>query len=426
MRPWIRRTAAAAFGAALALAPPVTAPWAEATRGDPAGRWTGAWGASLQRPADPGAPWGGWSPQGFAEQSLRQVARVTATGPRIRVRLSHRYGAQPVRLARATVAASARGAAVRPDTLRELRFSGERETVLPIGAERLSDPVHLPVRAGEKLTVTFYFATATGPVSYHMDALTTSYRAEGDRTGHASADVFETATSPSLYLLAGIEVAARHGRGTVVAFGDSITDGYGSTPGTDRRYPDRLADQLHAGGRAYGVVNAGLSGNRLLTDSGCFGERGLARFRHEVLDRPGVRSVVVLLGINDIGAGGQPDFGCGTAPEVTADRLIEGHRALIRAAKRRGVTTVGATLTPFEGYASYHTPEKERVRDQVNRWLRTSGAYDTVVDLDRLLADPRPGRGDALAPGYDSGDGIHPNDAGMDAVAEAVADALPG
>ncbi|MGW1147476.1 GDSL-type esterase/lipase family protein, partial [Streptomyces sp. NPDC002454] len=130
--------------------------------------------------------------------------------------------------------------------------------------------------------------------------------------------------------------------------------------------------------------------------------------------------------INDIGAGGQPDFGCGTAPEVTADRLVEGHRALIRAAKRRGVTTVGATLTPFEGYASYHTPEKERVRDEVNRWLRTSGAYDTVVDLDRLLADPRPGRGDALAPGYDSGDGIHPNDAGMDAVAEAVADALPG
>ncbi|MGX2998858.1 SGNH/GDSL hydrolase family protein [Streptomyces sp. JNUCC 64] len=425
MRAWFQRAAVTALSAAVALIPALTAPPAAATGQGPEPGWTGAWGAAPHHPAPPEWPWGGWSAQGFTDQSVRQTAKVTATGPRLRVTLSHRYGTGPVRLTGATVARTDRGAAVHPGTVRALRFSGRSGTVLAPGAERSSDPVALPVRAGEKLTVTLYFATATGPLTYHLDGLGTAYRAEGDHTRTTSGAAFEGATSGSLYLLAGIDVAERHGRGTVVAFGDSITDGYGSTPDTDRRYPDRLADRLRAGGRRLGVVNAGIGGNRLLTDSRCYGERGLARFGPDVLDRAGVRAVVVLLGVNDIGAGGLTDPDCGSPPVVTAERLIEGHRALIRAAERRGLTTVGATLTPFQGFAYYHTPEKERVRDEVNHWIRTSGAYDTVVDLDRVLADPRPGHGDALAPHYDAGDGIHPNDAGMDAIAEAVAARLP-
>ncbi|MFF2020466.1 SGNH/GDSL hydrolase family protein [Streptomyces sp. NPDC058171] len=421
-RTW--RTATTALGAALALAVSA-APPAVADNDRRPGPWTSAWGTALQHPAAPDLPWGGWSSEGFTDQSVRQVMRISATGSHLRVRLSHRYGAQPIRLARATVARSAGGAAVRPGTLRDLRFSGRAATVLPTGAERFSDPVALPVRAGEKLTVTLYFAAPTGPVTHHGDGLATSYRARGDQTRGTAGDPFTGDTSASFYLLAGVDVTRGRGPGTVVAFGDSITDGYGSTPDTDRRYPDRLAERLHAWGRPHGVVNAGISGNRLLTESPCFGADGLTRFRHDVLGRADVRTVVVLLGINDIGAGGAPDFGCGSPPAVTAEQLIEGHRALIRAAERSGVTAVGATLTPFKNFPFYYTPDKERVRDEVNHWIRTSGAYDTVVDLDRVLSDPRPGRGDELAAGYDAGDGIHPNDAGMDALAEAVAARLP-
>ncbi|MFF8956537.1 SGNH/GDSL hydrolase family protein [Streptomyces sp. NPDC014894] len=447
MRSWkrpFRGTAlAAALLAAVAAAPAPAAPKAPAAEGPTQGRtdgtgtsggasgdmsggaWTAAWGAGLHRPVPP-LPWSwpNWAWDGFADQSLRQTVRVAAEGSQLRIRLSNRYGHRPLHLARATVARAGQGAAVRPGTVRELRFDGRGGTVVPVGSEQRSDPVRLPVRALEKVTVTFHFAAGTGPATFHEDGLATAHRAVGDRTREISGDAFGE-TSESHYLLSGVEVRGARNEGAVVAFGDSITDGYGSTPGADRRYPDRLAERLLADGRRLGVVNAGISGNMLLTDSACYGDRGAGRFRHDVLGRAGVRTAVVLIGINDIGGGGLADRGCGHRPAVDAKQLVEGHRKLIRDARRHGVTVVGATLTPFRGYAPYYTPEKEAVRDAVNHWIRTSGAYDAVVDLDRLLADPRPGHGDALAPAYDSGDGIHPGDAGMDAIAEAVAARIP-
>ncbi|MFB7469435.1 SGNH/GDSL hydrolase family protein [Kitasatospora sp. NPDC056184] len=391
-----------------------------------AGTWTGAWGSGLVRPTAP-QPWSwpNWAWEGFADQSLRQVVRSGAEGSQLRVRLSNQYGHGPLRLTRATVARAAEGASALPGTVRELRFSGRAEAVVPTGEDLLSDALRLPVRPLERLAVTLYFAGATGPVGFHEDGLATAYRAAGDRTQDTAGDAFGGATSESHYLLAGVEVRGARTEGGVVAFGDSLTDGWGSTPGTDRRYPDRLAERLLADGRRLAVVNAGISGNQLLTDSPCYGDRALDRFRRDVLDRPGVRTAVVLIGINDIGASGLPDWGCGSTLAVTAGQVIEGHRALIRAAHRRGVTVIGATLTPFRGYAAYHSPQKERVRDAVNRWIRTSGAYDAVADLDRVLADPRPGHRTELAPAYDSGDGLHPNDAGTAAMAEAVADLVP-
>ncbi|MFI1885352.1 SGNH/GDSL hydrolase family protein [Streptomyces jumonjinensis] len=388
--------------------------------------WTSAWGSALHS-AVPPPPWAGpnWSMEGFSDQSLRQTVRVTAAGTNLRVRLSNRYGRQPLQIARATVAKTAEGAAVRAGTLRELRFAGRAGTVVPTGAERLSDAAALTVRPLEKLTLTLYFAAGTGPATFHLEGFATSYRASGDRAGDASGAAFGQETTQSLYFLSGVEVAGARTEGSVVAFGDSITDGYASTPGADRRYPDRLSERLLADGRRLGVVNAGISGNMLLTDSRCFGEKGLTRFRPEVLDRAGVRTAVVLIGINDIGGGGLPDVSCAVRPVVGAEQIIAGHRELIRSVRQRGVTVVGATMTPFKNYQPYYTPEKEEVRDAVNHWIRTSGAYDAVVDLDRALADPRPGHGDELAPAYDFGDGIHPNDAGMKALAEAVADRLP-
>ncbi|MCX4661985.1 SGNH/GDSL hydrolase family protein [Streptomyces uncialis] len=427
MRSRNRRIRLSALGIAAVVAATAAAPAPAAGSHSGTAResgWTRAWGAALHRPVAPlPGSWPNWAWDGFADQSVRQVVRVGAAGSEVRVEVSNRHGHKPLRLTRASVARAAEGASVRAGSVRELRFGGRSSAVVPVGEQWSSDPVRLPVRPLEKLTVTLHFAGRTGPVTYLEDGLTNAYRAAGDRTHHTSGDAFDE-TSQAHYLVRGVEVRGRRTEGAVVAFGDSITAGWGSTPGADRRYPDRLGERLLADGRRLSVVNSGISGNMLLTDSLCFGDKGTARFRDDALGLAGVRTAVVMLGVNDIGGGGLPDRGCGVRPVVSAKQLIEGHRKLIRAADRRGITLIGATLTPFKGYGPYYTPEKERVRDAVNHWLRTSGAYGSVVDLDRVLADRRPGHGDEMAPVFDSGDGLHPGDAGMDAIAQAVADHL--
>ncbi|MFE7133731.1 SGNH/GDSL hydrolase family protein [Streptomyces sp. NPDC057638] len=392
-----------------------TAPRAVAGR---ASGWASAWGTAHQYPVALAAWPHNWSVEGFSDQSLRQVVRVSAGGGQVRIRVSNRYGSAPLALTGATVARAGDGATVQPGSVRTLRFGAARGVRVAAGRDRVSDPVSLPVRPLEKLTVTFHFARPTGPVSFHYMGLTTTYRAGGDRTHDTSGQPF-TATSGSLYALAGVEVAGPRADGTVVAFGDSITDGAGSTQDADNRYPDQLAERLAADGSPLGVVNAGLGGNRLLSDSACFGESGLGRFRHDVLDRPGVTTAVVLLGINDISASGTPDIGCGLAPSVTAQQLIAAHATLARQARARGIKAVGATLMPFKGVGfGYYSEAKDAIRKEVNAWIRTSGAYDAVVDLDRVMADPADP--DRLSPGYDAGDHLHTNDAGMDAMAEAI------
>ncbi|MEV4657041.1 GDSL-type esterase/lipase family protein [Micromonospora sp. NPDC049301] len=410
----------AALTALFVLAPAIPASAATTQRDAPAG-WVAAWSAAHHHPV-PGNDWDGpnWSIPGFTNQSVRQVVRVSAAGSLVRIRLSNRYGSQPLRLAGATVGRPTSGAAVQPGTLRPLTFHHRLSTTLAAGTESTSDPLFLPVRALDALSVTLYFAGPSGPATFHQSGLTTTYRASGDhRFDHRSA-AFAGETSQSWYHLTGVDVAGSpRTRGTVVTFGDSHTDGYGSTPGADNRYPDQLAEHLVAAGRPLAVVNAGISGNKLLADSPCYGERGVSRFRHDVLGQPGVRAAVVLIGINDIGAGGYPDFGCGASPVVTVGQLVDGHRALIRAARARGVTVIGATMPPVRHATGYDSPEKEAVRDELNHWIRTGGEYDAVVDLDRILADPADP--DALRPAYDHGDHLHLNDAGATAAAAAVA-----
>ncbi|MBY6307343.1 SGNH/GDSL hydrolase family protein (plasmid) [Streptomyces clavuligerus] len=433
-----------------AEAPPIAAARLSALAS--ANDWSGAWAAAHQYPvAAPVHPYN-WSVEGFGEQSVRQVVRLSAGGRQLRVRLSNRYGKAPLRIADATVARSGRGAALGPGGLRTLRFGDAREVTIAPGAERVSDSFRLPVRPLTRLTVTLYLTGSAGPVSFHAEGLTTAYRADGNRTRDVTGRPFQGPTTLATYALSDVEVSgpvpgatnatnaentedaedAENGRsagrsdsrrnaaeGTVVAFGDSITDGSGSTPDTDRRYPDRLAELLTAAGSRLAVVNTGISGNRLLSDNLCYGERALTRFRHDVLARPGVRTAVVLIGINDIGAARSPDTGCGVTPESTARQLIDGHKALIRAARAQGVTVVGATLLPFRNALyGYWSPAKNALRKEVNHWLRTSGAYDRVVDLDRVLRDPADP--DRLLAAYDAGDHLHPNDAGMDAIARAV------
>lgn len=378
------------------------------------GRWTGAWATSMVAP-DPGFPAGNWS-GGFANHSLRQVIRVSRGGSNVRIRVSNVFGDAPLRLAGASVGQAGEGASVQPGSLRPLMFGQSVPTVVPAGGEAVSDATVMRVSPLERLTVTLYFAEPTGPATFHPLAIATSYRATGDHRFDRDGGAFGEA-SQSWYYLAGVEVTGRTSgqRGAVVAFGDSITDGTFSTPDANNRYPDELAERLVDAGRPMGVLNAGVVGNRVLAGAPGLGEKATARFQRDVLDQPGVRTVIVLEGINDIGFGEG-----GLGERVIAPQLIDGYRALIRAAHARGVRLVGATITPSKGaiYPGYDTDRGEAVREAVNHWIRTGGEYDAVVDFDRALADPADP--DRLRDAYDSGDGLHPNDAGMHALAEAI------
>ncbi|MFC8091566.1 SGNH/GDSL hydrolase family protein [Streptomyces sp. NPDC057301] len=375
--------------------------------------FTTSWTASPQLPSEGFTP--NWSREGFWRQSLRQVVRLSAGGGRVRVRLSHAYGTSPVRIAGASVGRTAAGAAVEPGSLTRLTFGGAGEAEIPARGELVSDDVPLAVAAGESVTVTLHFDTATGPATFHAQAFTTSYRSEGDRSAEPGGEGFDAATE-SWYFLSAVEVDA--GRTDAVAlFGDSITDGFGSTPGADRRWSDALVERT---GRP--VLNAGIGGNLLLNDSAWYGEKGVHRLRRDVLDRPGVDTLVVLLGLNDIGfseTDEQPTYK--PAPVLEAGELIAGHRELIRQGRAAGVRVIGATLLPFGG--SDHWGERAaKVSHELNEWIRSSGEYDAVVDLNRALADPADP--DRLRPSYDFGDHLHPNDAGYEVMAEAVSAAL--
>ncbi|WP_078966653.1 SGNH/GDSL hydrolase family protein [Streptomyces sp. WM6378] len=381
--------------------------------------WGAAWAASPQLPATGFTP--NWSQEGFSHQSVRQVVRVTEGGDQVRIRLSNAYGTSPLALTGATVAKAGQGADVQPGSVRELTFGGEKSVSIPARGELRSDAARLGLDRLESVTVTLYFAGTTGPATFHAQGFADTYRAEGDHRADPSSRAFAAATSRSWYYLSGVEVGGGARRDGVALFGDSITDGFGSTSGANRRYSDALAERT---GRP--VVNAGIGGNLVLNDSAWYGERSAARFGRDVLDQPGVSTVVVLEGVNDIGfsearKGPKPQPTYLPAPVVSSAQLIAGYRELIRQAHSRGLRAVGATLLPLKG-SDHWGRHSARVSDEVNEWIRTSGAFDAVADFDKALAsktDP-----DRLAPSYDSGDALHPNDAGYRVMAEVLAKLL--
>ncbi|AWS47053.1 SGNH/GDSL hydrolase family protein [Streptosporangium sp. 'caverna'] len=376
--------------------------------------WSATWSTSPQRPGPNYTP--NWSEQGFANQTIRQVVRISAGGIAVRVRLSNAYGSAPLKVTGATVARTANGAAIRPGSLRHLTVNRARSFTIPAGGELASDAVPLPLGALDSVTVTLYLAAPTGPATYHAQAMATSYRATGDHRADGSAAAFGE-TSLSWYYLSGVDVIGAPRREGVVAFGDSLTDGYGATFEADNRYPDELAERLAAAGRPRAVLNQGISGNRVTVDSAWLGDRATSRFRRDVLSQPGVGTVVILEGINDLGMTEAPSPMNAPLTEVSAGELIAAHRDLIRQAHAGGLRVIGATLPPMKG-SRYYTARSETKRDEVNTWIRTSGEYDAVADLDRALASPTDG--DQLNPAFDSGDHLHPNDAGYRAMAHAI------
>ncbi len=392
-------------------------------------RWVGTWGTSaVVRPRAPG----GQAPTGqpaqarpaqarrgganrtlptFNNQTLRQIVRVSLGGERVRVVLSNAFGTAPLTIGAAHLALRAAESAIVPASDRELTFSGRPGMTIPAGSVAFSDPVEVDVPGRADLAIDLYLPDAveatTSPFTTHTGAWQTSYISpEGDHTGTAEMPVADT--TQSWFFLARVEVVVPEQTGVLVAFGDSITDGTRSTPDTNNRWPDHFAQRLAAQRVQLGVLNAGISGNRVLSDGSSFS--GLARFDRDVLAATGVTHVTVLLGTNDIG-------GARENPSPTAEDIIAGHRQFIDRAHAQGLTIYGATLAPFEG-ANYWTSVGELKRQALNDWIRTSDLYDAVIDFDAVLRDPA--EPTKLRSEYDSGDHLHPNDAGYEAMANAV------
>jgi lysophospholipase L1-like esterase len=351
----------------------------------------------------------------FTNQTLRQVVHTSIGGNRARVVLSNRFGTAPLTIAAARVALRDKEAEIVPQSDRALTFSGRPTITIPAGAMVYSDPVELNVPPMGDLTIDFYFpgdTNTSSPLTMHNGAFQTNYVSQtGNHAGEAALPV--VATTPSWFLLSRVEVMAPEAVGAVVTFGDSITDGTRSTPDTNNRWPDLLAKRLtaQAGNAKIAVLNAGIAGNRVLTE-GAFnaGLNALARFECDALDQTGARYVIVLEGINDIGNARQN-------PTPTAEDIIAGYKQLIELAHTRGLKIYGATLTPFEA-AAYFTKEGEAKRQAINEWIRKSKAYDAVIDFDAATRDPaNPTR---YLPLYDSGDHLHPNDDGYKAMADAI------
>jgi lysophospholipase L1-like esterase len=363
-------------------------------------------GAPAAAPAKPGpAP-----PRSFNNQTIRMVVNTSIGGRSVRVELANTFGTDRLKIGSAHIALRDHDSAIVPASDRKLTFSGLASATIPPGASMISDPVDLSVPAVGDLVVSVYLPGDSGPPTQHATGLHTTYvSSEGDFTGLP--DFTPARTTNSWYFLSGVQVLAPADTGVIVAFGDSITDGATSTNDTDAAWPSVLARRLYdAGVTNLAVVNEGISGNRVLADGA--GVSVLARFERDVLTQPGIKYLVFMEAINDIGQASR----AGATP-VTTEEIIAIYKQMIARAHMRGIKVIGATLTPYEG-AAYYSEPGEGIRTAVNQWIRTTGMLDGVVDFDLVTRDPEH-RG-KFRPGFNIRDNLHPNDAGYKAMAESI------
>ncbi|GAB3685297.1 SGNH/GDSL hydrolase family protein [Salinisphaera aquimarina] len=371
--------------------------------------WVATWGASPQvLPILLSGP--DVMPAQFTDQTIRMIARISKGGPRIRVRLDNTFGTAPLSVGAAHVALHADAADIVDGTDQTLRFDGSTDVTVAVGESILSDPIDLDVPDLSELVVSLYLPEMTTATSGHSLGVQTTYvSTPGDFSSAATFPVASTSTSR--YFLSGIEVETTADTRAIVTLGDSITDGFASTVDANNRWPDQLAEKLfqEIGRRDLTIVNEGISGNRVLND--IIGPNALSRLDRDVLTPPGATFVTLLEGINDIGF---PELG---QEEVSADDIIQGYREIIARAHTACLTIYGATLTPFEG-AGYYTAAGETKRQTVNDFIRNSGEFDGVIDFDAAVRDPA--NPTTLLPAYDSGDHLHPSDAGYEAMAQSI------
>jgi lysophospholipase L1-like esterase len=355
------------------------------------------------------------SPPTIKNQTVRMIVHTSIGGHRARVQLSNAFGTSALTVGAAHIALRGKDSTIVSGSDRPLTFCGSPSFTIPPTAEVISDPVDLDVPKLADLVISVYIPGEASTPSVHLTGLHPTYISQqsGDLTGAASID--DPKPLQLWYWISAVDVEAPSKSGVIVAFGDSITDGATSTPDTNRSWPSQLAERLAANKATadVAIVNEGISGNRLLNDGA--GVSALARFDRDVLSQPGVKWLIVLEGINDIGIGGRP--GAQPPDAVTAEDLIAAHKQIIERAHMHGIKAIGATLTPYVG-AAYASEQGEVMREAVNQWIRTGGAYDAVIDFDAAVQDPANPK--QIRPAYNIRDHLHPNDDGYKAMAAAV------
>ncbi|MCR5878628.1 SGNH/GDSL hydrolase family protein [Phenylobacterium sp. J367] len=395
-----------------ALAAGLLAPAAAAA---PPPKWVGAWAASQQVPETRNE----LPKDDLDDATLRQVVRVTQGGPQIRIRVTNVFGTEPLTVAAVQVArpVAPGSPAIDPATTRAVTFHGQAAVTVPAGADWTSDPVAFAVKPLERIAISLHLPKAPARQTSHPGSRTTSWTVKGDHT--AAADLPGAKPVVHWYQLAGVDVPATAKAAAIVAFGDSITDGFGVGPDRDDRWPDALAERLQADPRTrhLSVLNHGIGGNRVLKDE--LGPNALARFERDVLAQPGVRFVIILEGVNDLGTLTR-DGPVGAEAHARLVHEITGAYAQMAArARARGIKVIGATILPFAGTPVYNPgPANEADRQAINAWIRRPGAFDAVIDFDALMRDPA--RPDRMRADLDSGDRLHPSLAGYRAMAAAI------
>jgi lysophospholipase L1-like esterase len=379
------------------------------------GSWVGSWAASQQIPE----PQNALASEDLRDATLRQIVHLSVGGPVLRVHLSNAFGTAPLHFASVHIArpVSAGAAKIDPASDKALSFSGSSDVIVPAGAEFISDPIDYPVAAGSNLAVTLHLDAPPAQETGHPGSRATSYLVHGDQV--SAADLPDAKKVDHWYQLAGVDVIAPSNAMAIVVLGDSITDGHGATTNGNDRWTDVLAQRLQSSPatRSLSVLNQGIGGNHLLTDG--LGPNALARFDRDVLAQTGVRYLIVLEAVNDLG--GLTRNGEVSAAEHGAlvRRIEEAYQQIVLRAHAHGIKVIGATILPYTGSDYYHPgPSSEADRQAVNQWIRTPGHFDEIVDFDKVARDPA--HPDRLLPAYDSGDHLHPSPAGYSAMGAAV------
>ena len=388
--------------------------------------WIATWATSPQSGTpDPREPL-----LNIDNQTVRERVRASIGGSRIRLRFSNEFGSSPLLIGAATVAIPTNASTIKEESIRNVTFEGRNSIEIPAGAPVLSDPISLQLTPGAEISISIYFPNRLTTPTLHAFAFKHAVVSQhGDFTHERKID--PAALSTASILVTAVLVPAQPSNRLVVAFGDSISDGDGSTVDADNNYPNNLIRRIAktSNGSTLAVVNEGIVGNRLLRDSEIFGVSALARFDRDALVLPGVTHIVLLEGINDIGFVGAKMDGqylADPAETRSAQDIIDAYRQLISRAHARGIKVIGATITPCEGVdiPGYYSDAKELVRKTVNKWIRTGGAFDGMIDFDAVVCDPdHPTR---LLPKFASKDHLHPNDAGYKAMADSIDLALFG